>query len=79
MDPTAVPDSPIKFAIWGFMIIVVIVFQIFNGLAISKMDSGNQGWFITLIVLSLIHNPLYFIPIIWSFMTIHHQKTANSN
>jgi len=69
LDPTGAPNTVLKFTIWLFIIFVIIVFQIINGIVISKLDSPNQGWLVALAVLSLLHDPLYLVPVLWRFFT----------
>jgi len=69
LDPTGAPNTFLKFSIWIFAIFVIIVFQIINGIVISKLDSPNQVWLVVLAVLSLLHDPLYLIPVLWRFFT----------
>jgi len=77
MDPSAKPDTPIKIFIFLFVTIIIVIFQSINGIAISKMDNEKQGWLIVLAILSLLHDPLYFVPIIWSFFTHHEKMDSN--
>ena len=79
LDQSSVPDMPFKLAIWILTIAVTVIFQIVLGFAIYKMDSDNQNWLIVLAVLSLVHDPLYLIAVIWKFVvTKKPQKTQNS-
>jgi len=81
LDPSGRPNTPLKFTIWCFVIFGIIVFQIINGIVISQLDNPKQGWLVALAILSLLHDPLYLIPVLWKFLTSnkYNEKKTNSN
>ena len=68
-DKTSIPTtSTLSWQIWLFIIVALLIFQIVAAVAILRMEK-HQGWLIVLALIALIHDPLYFIPVIWSFAT----------
>ena len=67
-DSSAIPDTPVKVLIYAVVIGVVIFFQALTLIAIFKMNNEGQGWLIFLAVMALLHDPFYFVPVIWQFV-----------
>ncbi|WP_334331950.1 hypothetical protein [Companilactobacillus sp. HBUAS59544] len=79
IDQSSIPNTVFKMVIWILTVAVTVIFQIVLGFVIYKMDSDNQNWLIVLAVLSLIHDPLYLIAVIWKFVvTKKTQKVPNN-
>lgn len=77
-DSSAIPDTPAKVLIYAVVIGIVIFFQALTLIAIFKMDNDSQGWLIFLAVMALLHDPFYFVPVIWEFV-IHKRDVQRAD
>ncbi|WP_334330351.1 hypothetical protein [Companilactobacillus sp. HBUAS59699] len=61
-DPTARPDSFLKFIVSFYFVIFAVIMEVLTYFAIKHMTRENQSWNIVLIIMGFIHNPLFLIP-----------------
>jgi len=65
---SAIPDTTMKVMIYAIVIGIALAIQILTLVAIFKMNDEKQGWLIVLAIMALIHDPFYFVPVIWTFV-----------
>lgn len=64
---SAIPDTFTKVIIYTIVIGIAVGVQALTLVAIFKMND-SQGWLIVLAIMALLHDPFYFVPVIWTFV-----------